>query len=68
MSLVRRSNGRRRHWTSLTASVSKAALSKALDVRAELNGIHPGGEILAGTDVLFKRAGQAGRNSVRLLD
>ena len=35
MPLVRRSNGRRHHWTSLTALVSKAALSIALDVHAE---------------------------------
>lgn len=35
MPLVRRPDGRRHHWTSLTAFVSKAALSKALDVRAE---------------------------------
>ena len=32
MALVRRSTGRRHHWTSLTAFVSRARLSKALDV------------------------------------
>lgn len=56
MALVRRSTGRRHHWTSLTAFVSRARLSKALDVHGEL--CSPYGETRAGGKF---RAGQIDR-------